>query len=214
MTQKWNSIPLRRRHLNRICSSNIAIICSITNCREREKNVENKIEFSKTSAIVRIKLPVQNFGSSLKSPQWSKPSQYLSNGRHRPEPLHENSDTLHGCASTMRFNNKTLQAMISHRMIWKIIIIMKKQFSSCNTMLLLLEDFVMSMMMASSVEWRSSRVVVAFCKISPLLSLFNSHQQQVHLSRTTYRLRNSNLMAHVHTIISDQLDNKLLWKLY
>jgi len=39
-------------------------------------------------------LPVQNFGSSLKSPQWSMPSQYLSNGRHDPLPLHANSSCV------------------------------------------------------------------------------------------------------------------------
>jgi hypothetical protein len=68
--------------------------------------------------------PVQNLGSSLKSPQWSMPSQYLSNGRQMPLPLHANSDTRHDHAKTMRFNRtrpRAAAASVSHRMmIWKI----------------------------------------------------------------------------------------------
>lgn len=67
--------------------------------------------------------PVQNLGSSLKSPQWSMPSQYLSNGRQRPLPLHANSDTRHDHAKAMRFNRTMPRAAatVSHRMmIWKI----------------------------------------------------------------------------------------------
>jgi hypothetical protein len=62
-------------------------------------------------------LPVQNFGSSLKSPQWSMPSQYLSSGKQRLFPLQGNSDILHVRTSAMKFNNKMPQATVSHRMI-------------------------------------------------------------------------------------------------
>lgn len=50
-------------------------------------------------------LPVQNFGSSLKSPQWSNPSQYLSSGKHTPVLLHGNSDIWHDSIITIKFNN-------------------------------------------------------------------------------------------------------------
>lgn len=76
-----------------------------------------------------IYLPVQNFGSSLRSPQWSIPSQYLSSGRQRLLPLQGNSDILHERISTTKFNNKTPQASVSHRMIWKM---MKTNYSVKN----------------------------------------------------------------------------------
>lgn len=51
--------------------------------------------------------PVQNLGSSEKSPQSFFPSQYLSRGRHKAPPLHGNSDILHDSTNkiTLKFNN-------------------------------------------------------------------------------------------------------------
>lgn len=122
MTQKWNSVPLWRWHLNWIRSSDVAVVRAITNC----KIMENWLKTFASTALWRKKFnkawysPVQNFGSSLKSPQWSMPSQYLSRGRQRPVALHGNSDILHDQTNAIKFNNKTPQALVSHRMIWKM----------------------------------------------------------------------------------------------
>lgn len=119
MTQKWNPVPLWRWHLNWIRSSDVAVIRAITNCEIMENWLKSSASVAKVHRNVK-NLPVQNFGSSLKSPQWSKPSQYLSRGRHRLDDLHGNSDILHDRTSAMKFNNKTLQATVSHRMIWEM----------------------------------------------------------------------------------------------
>lgn len=54
-------------------------------------------------------LPVQNFGSSEKSPQSFLPSQYLSNGKQIVPPLHGNSDILHDFTTSIafKFNSTT-----------------------------------------------------------------------------------------------------------
>lgn len=120
MTQKWNPVPLWRWHLNWIRSSDVSIIRAITNCKIMENWLKFSPELGGSWPPDRENLPVQNFGSSLKSPQWSMPSQYLSRGRHSPDDLQENSDILHDRASAIKFNNKTPQATVSHRMIWEM----------------------------------------------------------------------------------------------
>lgn len=118
MAEEWYPVPLWRWHLNWIRSPDIAVVRAITNC----KIIDNRFIFMggwRFAAEARY-LPVQNLGSSLKSPQWSIPSQYLSSGKHTPLPLHGNSDILHVRTSAMKFNNKTPQATVSHRMIWKM----------------------------------------------------------------------------------------------
>lgn len=132
MAQKWNSVPLWRWHLNRIGSSDITVIRSVTNWNERNFNfywflvdnfdddVNDRERLNWLSWLSCS--PVQNLGSSLKSPHWSMPSQYLSSGRHNPLPLHANSDILHDRTRMMRFNKIMPQApTLSRRMmIWKI----------------------------------------------------------------------------------------------
>lgn len=99
-----------------------------------------KIQWPKEAQLIVMAFshsPVQNLGSSLKSPQWSKPSQYLSNGRHNPLPLHANSEILHDRTRMMRFNKIMPQApTLSYRMmIWKIaklLLLSRYIFSSCK----------------------------------------------------------------------------------
>lgn len=65
--------------------------------------------------------PVQNFGSSLPSPQSSLPSQYLSSGRHNPlGPRHANSDTLQPCPTCIRISTRrNARARFRCLLIWK-----------------------------------------------------------------------------------------------
>lgn len=63
-------------------------------------NKQNQLKIKLNCDLILLKkskslgLPVQNFGSSLASPQSSFPSQYLSSGRQNVLPLQENSDIL------------------------------------------------------------------------------------------------------------------------
>lgn len=92
-------------------------------------------------------LPVQDFGSSLPSPQSSFPSQYLSIGKHFVGTRHANSDTLQHCTSIvadtnkMNSNDKTLCSCLS---IWKMFSKMHKN-KMYTKLLLLLKNIVWSM---------------------------------------------------------------------
>lgn len=111
----WN-YGMKREKMDR----NSWSVCILTCKVHRHESLCNHCKPSEYPDTQVVYLPVQNFGSSLKSPQWSMPSQYLSSGRQRPVALHGNSDIWQERISTMRFNNKTPQATVSHRMIWKM----------------------------------------------------------------------------------------------
>lgn len=73
-----------------------------------------------------IHIPVQNFGSSLKSPQSSLPSQYLSNGKQSAPPRHWNSDILQELPSFAKCINRMMMIRCFKLVVAVVVIIWKE----------------------------------------------------------------------------------------
>lgn len=103
MAEERNFVPLRCWHLNSISSTDVSIICAIADCQEKEDKCLEVRQISSFSVA-----PVQNFGSSLKFPQSSIPSQNLSKGRQIAFPLHWNSEILQVHIGVTMFNSRNI----------------------------------------------------------------------------------------------------------
>lgn len=120
---KWMFFHVKFHFFLRLIDWKFSASNAASHSRWQSHSVSHLREFGATiSKVNNHNSPEQNFGSSLRSPQWSMPSQYLSSGTHNPLPLHGNSEILHDRIKITKFNNRMPQAVsVSRRMICKIV---------------------------------------------------------------------------------------------